>query len=124
MDSAARLQSSGVPREAARGISLIVPTYNEAESLPELFARIGAAFVGQEDLDPELLIADDASPDGTAALALKLASSARTDGKRARRIQASLAPPVGASRAARRRAPQLVSGPAPRREQARLPSER
>ncbi len=68
------LQACGASRGGARGISLVVPTYNEAQNLPELLARIGSAFRGQEDLEPEVLIADDASPDGTAEAALRLAS--------------------------------------------------
>jgi dolichol-phosphate mannosyltransferase len=48
--------------------TVIVPTYNEAESLPELLRRILAALP-----DAEVLVVDDASPDGTAAAARALA---------------------------------------------------
>lgn len=46
--------------------SVIVPTYNEAGSLPHLIPRLGAALRGREW---ELVVVDDGSPDGTADLA-------------------------------------------------------
>jgi len=46
--------------------SVIVPTYNEAGSLPQLVRRLGAALQGR---DWELVVVDDGSPDGTADLA-------------------------------------------------------
>lgn len=50
-------------------ILVIVPTFNEAESLPLITARIRAA-VPQADI----LVADDNSPDGTGAIADELAA--------------------------------------------------
>ncbi|MFQ5807342.1 MAG: polyprenol monophosphomannose synthase [Phycisphaerae bacterium] len=53
-------------------VSVVVPTYNERDNLAPLAARIFAA------VDPnssELLIIDDESPDGTAAVAEELAAS-------------------------------------------------
>ena len=50
--------------------SVIVPTYNEAGSLPHLVPRLGAALRGREW---ELVIVDDGSPDGTADLAERMA---------------------------------------------------
>lgn len=55
--------------ERVTQVSVIVPTYNERENLAPLAARIFAV------LDPreaELLIVDDNSPDGTAAVAEEL----------------------------------------------------
>lgn len=51
-------------------LSIIVPTYNEVESLPFLADRIHACLC---DFDYELIIVDDNSPDGTGALAEELA---------------------------------------------------
>ena len=53
--------------------SVIVPTYNEAGSLPHLVQRLSAALRGREW---ELVVVDDGSPDGTADLADRLAASA------------------------------------------------
>ena len=51
-------------------LSVIVPTYNEAGSLPPLVDRLAAAMAGREW---ELVVVDDGSPDGTADLAERLA---------------------------------------------------
>ena len=47
---------------------VILPTYNESETLPGMIARLRAAVPGVE-----LLVVDDSSPDGTGALADALA---------------------------------------------------
>lgn len=52
-----------------RSISIILPTYNEAENLPEivpLIAHLGPSY--------EIVIVDDGSPDGTESVARSLAS--------------------------------------------------
>ena len=46
-------------------ICIVVPTYNEADNVPQLITGIGA--LGISDLT--LLLVDDNSPDGTADLA-------------------------------------------------------
>lgn len=56
-------------------ISVVVPAYNEAESLPPLFAELRAALAPLDE-HWELLIVDDGSTDGTAAL---LAAEAARD---------------------------------------------
>jgi dolichol-phosphate mannosyltransferase len=48
---------------------VIVPTYNEAESLPGIIGRLR-----QEAPDADILVVDDNSPDGTGALADDLAA--------------------------------------------------
>ena len=53
-------------------LSIIVPTYNERDRLPELVSAIFAAYAS-EGLDGELIVVDDNSPDGTGALAEELA---------------------------------------------------
>jgi len=50
-------------------ISIIIPTYNEAKNITNLVLRIKACLVENY----ELIIVDDASPDGTAAIAQRLA---------------------------------------------------
>src|SRR2546427_13076189 len=59
-----------VPRLSALVVSVIVPTYNEAESLPLLVDRLARALAGR---DWELVVVDDGSPDGTASVAERLA---------------------------------------------------
>jgi dolichol-phosphate mannosyltransferase len=51
-------------------ISVVVPTYNEAASLPDLAARLSRALDGRSW---ELIVVDDGSPDGTANVAEGLA---------------------------------------------------
>ncbi|WP_297497244.1 glycosyltransferase family 2 protein [Thermococcus sp.] len=50
-------------------VSVIVPTYNERENLPELFERISEAL---RDYDYEIVVVDDDSPDETWKLAQEL----------------------------------------------------
>jgi dolichol-phosphate mannosyltransferase len=47
-------------------VSVILPTYNEREGIAEIIAEVLAAARGAA-LDVEVLVVDDASPDGTAA---------------------------------------------------------
>ena len=61
-----------VPRLSAPVISVIVPTYNEADSLPLLVERLGTAMAGQTW---ELVVVDDGSPDGTAEVANRLSAT-------------------------------------------------
>lgn len=49
-------------------VLVVIPTYNELESLPRIVARVRASVPAAE-----LLVVDDASPDGTGALADELA---------------------------------------------------
>jgi dolichol-phosphate mannosyltransferase len=48
--------------------TIVIPTYNEAESLPPLVARLAALYP-----EARILVVDDASPDGTGAIAEDLA---------------------------------------------------
>lgn len=55
-------------------ISLVTPTYNERENLPLLAEEIFAIVGQQPDIDLELIVVDDNSPDGTGAVAEELKS--------------------------------------------------
>lgn len=59
-------------RYGIRVLSLILPTYNEAENLPELLPRILSALSG---LPHEVIIVDDDSPDRTWEVARKFAGN-------------------------------------------------
>jgi dolichol-phosphate mannosyltransferase len=50
-------------------VSVVVPTYNERDTLPELVVRLAQALGGGY----EVVVVDDASPDGTAEVAGELA---------------------------------------------------
>ncbi len=58
-------------RESAQMLSIIVPTYNEKENVPELRKRIFNT-LNENNLDGEVIIVDDNSPDGTAQVAKDL----------------------------------------------------
>lgn len=55
-------------------ISIVVPTFSEAENIEELHARLARSLEGE---DWELIIVDDDSPDGTAEVARGLAQRDR-----------------------------------------------
>src|SRR5438105_14083256 len=61
-----------IPRLSALVDSVIVPTYNEAASLPLLVERLAPAM---RDRQWQLVVVDDGSPDGTADLAEKLGAT-------------------------------------------------
>jgi len=52
------------------GVLVIIPTYNESESLPGVIARVRASVP-----DADILVADDNSPDGTGSLADAIAAA-------------------------------------------------
>jgi dolichol-phosphate mannosyltransferase len=56
------------PLRSHAGLWIVVPTYNEVESLPGLLAAVDVA-LGAAALDHRLLVVDDGSPDGTGRLA-------------------------------------------------------
>lgn len=63
-----------VPVRASRPgplVSIVIPTYNERENLRPLIDELANVLVG---LDWEVIIVDDDSPDGTAAVARELAA--------------------------------------------------
>jgi dolichol-phosphate mannosyltransferase len=50
-------------------ISLVTPTYNEAENIPILAEEVFAVLADYPEIDLELIIVDDNSPDGTGEIA-------------------------------------------------------
>jgi dolichol-phosphate mannosyltransferase len=52
-------------------VSVVIPTYNEAENIPVLVPRLFEA-LDRSGLSGEMVVADDGSPDGTADLAEEL----------------------------------------------------
>ena len=64
-------------------LSIIVPTYNEAQNVPELFKRIEASLKG---IPHEVIVVDDNSPDGTASIAQALGGERVKVYKRDRRM--------------------------------------
>lgn len=54
-------------------LSVVAPVYRNGDTLAELAARV-AAMAAREGLAHELILVDDASPDGSAAVALRLAA--------------------------------------------------
>jgi dolichol-phosphate mannosyltransferase len=57
-------------------LSIVVPTYNERDRLPDLVTAVFSAYAAQ-GLDAELIVVDDNSPDGTGAVADQLAARHR-----------------------------------------------
>jgi dolichyl-phosphate beta-glucosyltransferase len=52
-----------VPRPVK--LSIVIPAYNEARRLPATLQAVSAYLAGRPDLDPELIVVDDGSTDGT-----------------------------------------------------------
>jgi dolichol-phosphate mannosyltransferase len=57
---------------SALAVSIVLPTFNEAESLPVMIPRI-AETLAAAGIAGEIIVVDDNSPDGTAAVAERLA---------------------------------------------------
>ncbi|RPJ13035.1 MAG: glycosyltransferase, partial [Desulfobacteraceae bacterium] len=52
-------------------ISVILPTYNEAENIKVIVPKIFSV-LKESSLEGEIIVIDDNSPDGTAAVAMEL----------------------------------------------------
>jgi dolichol-phosphate mannosyltransferase len=63
-------ERSRIDEPDEQSISIVVPTYNEAVTVPELARRLAAALGTRRW---ELIVVDDGSPDGTADIAAALA---------------------------------------------------
>ena len=68
------MNETPTPGRPVIGVSIIVPTYCEARNIPALFERLAAAMAG---IAWEMIVVDDDSPDGTAAVAFALAQGDR-----------------------------------------------
>jgi dolichol-phosphate mannosyltransferase len=55
-------------------VSMISPTYNERENIPKLAAELFELIAKYPDIDLELIIVDDNSPDGTGQVADELSA--------------------------------------------------
>lgn len=53
-------------------LTVVIPTYNEAENLPAISAALFALPLTKQDVDLHLLVVDDNSPDGTGDIADQL----------------------------------------------------
>ena len=60
----------GIPETKERMISIVIPVYNEAETLAELIERVQSV---ELPLDKEIIVIDDASTDGTGEVIKQLA---------------------------------------------------
>ena len=71
-DNSERVRPSDVGRGSQIGppplVAIVVPTYNEAENLPELARRVFALDIP----NAKMIVVDDGSPDGTGEVATKL----------------------------------------------------
>jgi dolichol-phosphate mannosyltransferase len=59
-------------------LAIVVPTYNEVNNVQTLVAALAETVQLSTDIDATLVIVDDSSPDGTAALVERLAPSFET----------------------------------------------
>ncbi|MCH2663257.1 polyprenol monophosphomannose synthase [bacterium] len=57
---------------SALSVTLVTPTYNERENIPLLVEEIFSALDPEKDIDLELVVVDDNSPDGTGEVAESL----------------------------------------------------
>ncbi|WP_244255817.1 polyprenol monophosphomannose synthase [Rathayibacter sp. VKM Ac-2760] len=60
-------------------LTIVTPTYNEADNIGELLRRLSAAAARETDVRIRSVIVDDSSPDGTAAKARELGAQLSTD---------------------------------------------
>jgi dolichyl-phosphate beta-glucosyltransferase len=74
MIGAEPVDRSEQPAMAAPFLSIVIPAYNEAERLPATLAQLGA-FLHNEDYTAEILVVDDGSVDGTAAVVQRAAAA-------------------------------------------------
>ncbi|QHF23764.1 glycosyltransferase [Rathayibacter sp. VKM Ac-2804] len=59
-------------------LTIVTPTYNEADNIGELLRRVAAAVARESDVVVRSVVVDDSSPDGTAEKARALAAELET----------------------------------------------
>lgn len=69
------LSSPPAPTAARPDLSVVVPAYDEAENMPDLFAELAKTF-RSHDLEAEVVLVDDGSTDGTLESARAAAGAA------------------------------------------------
>ncbi len=67
--------ASSPPAEAAPAVSVLVPAFDEAPNMPDLFRELGETLEAH-DLDAEIVLVDDGSSDGTLEAAREAAERA------------------------------------------------
>ncbi len=70
--AASRLAGAAALPAGRPALTLVLPTFNESGNLAEAIARVGRVLA---DIDWEIIVVDDDSPDGTAALAKSIAAT-------------------------------------------------
>ena len=75
VDFGSKLMAVGHQLRTVRGVSVVVPTYKEAENVAPLVRRLQEA-LASEDVDWELLFVDDDSRDGSDVIVAELARHA------------------------------------------------
>jgi len=87
-DSPAAAPSSAASRPATSSFAVLVPAFDEAANMPDLFRELAATF-RQHELDGEIVIIDDGSSDGTLEAARTAAAEAGLDRTRFLRHRAN-----------------------------------
>lgn len=75
------------PDSGAIDLSIVLPTYNEVQTIPETLRQLNAVLHGVAGLSYEILVVDDDSPDRTWEVAQRLASQAEYANVRVMRRQ-------------------------------------
>ncbi len=67
-----------LPAESAIDLSIVLPTFNEAQSIAAVVEQLSAVLDPIRDLKYEIIVVDDDSPDQTWDCALQLAEISRS----------------------------------------------
>jgi dolichol-phosphate mannosyltransferase len=64
--------TGAIPSAARDGVTVVLPTYNEARCVEEIVRRVAASLI-EFSIPAEVVVVDDDSPDGTAEIARRMA---------------------------------------------------